>query len=250
MTAWRSLARELDAWRALGRIATLWWRDDDACRDSAELQRLLAIAREHRVPVAVAAIPATADATLGDAIARCAQATILQHGYAHANHATAGERSAELGAHRALDARAAELARGRELLAHAFAERFVPVLVPPWNRIAPGLLPALPAIGFAGLSTFGTRTAAQPVPGLRQVNTHVDPIAWRRGRVFIGVDAAIERVVAHLGARRSGAADASEPTGLLTHHLAFNAPAWEFVAELLARTRDHAAAAWIDPWRA
>ena len=250
VTGWHSLAQELDAWHGVGQRATLWWRDDDACRDSEALQRLLGVARDHRVPVAVAAIPAATDATLRDAIARCAEATILQHGYAHANHAPAGERSAELGAHRPLDARLDELARGRDMLSRAFADRFAPVLVPPWNRIAPDMFPALPSIGFAGVSSFGARTVARPVSGLVQINTHVDPIAWRRGRVFIGADAAIERFVAHLRARRTGETDASEPTGFLTHHLALDAGAWAFVAELVARALDHPAAAWIDARRA
>jgi hypothetical protein len=35
------------------------------------------------------------------------------------------------------------------------------------------------------------------------------------------------------------------PTGLLTHHLVFDAAAWRFVAELLARTRRHPAARWV-----
>src|SRR6476469_10142620 len=81
---WEALDRVLDAWQASGRCATLWWRDDDACSDSPALQRLLAIARRNDVPAAVAAIPATTDATLFDAIAPIDQATIIQHGYAHA----------------------------------------------------------------------------------------------------------------------------------------------------------------------
>jgi hypothetical protein len=85
--SWTALDRELDLWLALDRRATLWWRDDDACGDTPALQRLLAIACAHDVPVAVAAIPAKCSSTLADAIAAFSQATIVQHGYAHANHA-------------------------------------------------------------------------------------------------------------------------------------------------------------------
>ena len=243
---WRLLERELDAWKALGRRATLWWRDDDACRDSPSLQALLELARRHRVPVAVAAIAATADATLADAIARSDEATIVQHGYAHANHAPAGERSAELGAHRSLRVRREELERGRERLARAFGGRFVPVLVPPWNRIAADIVPGLPAIGFHGLSCFGPRPCAFAAPRLVQVNAHVDLIAWRRDRQFIGADAAIERLASRLAARRSRETDPDEPTGVLTHHLEMGSDALKFLAELMLRTRDHGAAAWLD----
>ncbi len=41
VNGWDRLERELDAWRAAGRPADLWCRDDDACRDSPALARLL-----------------------------------------------------------------------------------------------------------------------------------------------------------------------------------------------------------------
>ena len=245
-SAFDALERELDRWSALDREATLWLRDDDACRDSPALRHLLALADAHAVPVAIAAIPALAEPTLGDALARSAGATVLQHGYAHRNHASPGERSGEFGDARDVRDRLDELGRGRRFLARSFGDRFVSILVPPWNRIGDELLPHLVGTGFVGLSRFAPRAALDAGTGLRQVNTHVDPIAWRREREFIGAAAAVERLVAHLGARRERACDADEPTGLLTHHLAFSDAAWDFVDELLRRTRRHRAAAWLD----
>jgi hypothetical protein len=242
---WPLLERELDRWDAHGRRATLWWRDDDACRDSPALHRLLGLAHAQRVPVAVAAVPAAAQPSLVAAIERCPEATVLQHGYAHCNHAGAGERSAEFGSVRPLPARLDELARGRRTLAGMFGTRFTPVLVPPWNRIGDDLVPHLPAAGACGLSTFGPRQAALAAPGLPRVNVHVDLIAWRRGRCFIGPDAAIERIAAHLRARRTGAADDAEPTGVLSHHLVSDEATFDFLAELFVRTRRRNAAAWI-----
>jgi len=243
---WQRLDDELEAWHARGLRATLWLRDDDACADSPALRRLLGLTRDYRVPVAIAAIPAVADATLVDAIARCNDATIVQHGYAHRNHAGPGARSAELGDERELYVRLDELAQGRDRLARAFGERFIPVLVPPWNRIADDLLPHLACTGFAGISRFGPRRQATPAAGLREVNSHVDPIAWRRDRQFIGAKAAIERIVTHLRARRERACDADEATGFLTHHLAFDAGAWAFLDALFQHTRRHEAASWLD----
>ena len=245
-TAWSLLARELDDWRASGRLATLWWRDDDAVRDTDALGRLFAIARAGNVPVTLAVIPATCDASLVAAIRACREATVVQHGYAHANHARPGERSSEFGADRALDERVGELMRGHARLADAFGVRFAPVFVPPWNRYSADVLASLPAVGLSGISAFGARGSPSPAPGVTQVNSHVDPIAWRRGRSFIGDEAAIGRVVTHLRARRHDEVDATEPTGLLTHHLAFDDPAFAFVAELVERTRAHPAAAWLD----
>jgi hypothetical protein len=246
VSIWRRLNRELDAWRAAGRCATLWCRDDDACRDSAALRRLLAIAHANDVPVALAAIPALLEPSLGDAVAQSEIATVVQHGYAHRNHAPPGARNWELGPHRPAAVSAAELAQGQDLLRHGFGGRFTAVLVPPWNRIDPAVVALLPGAGFHGLSTFGPRAAPSPVPGIAQCNTHVDLIAWRRDRVFIGADAAIDRLAEHLQARREGTADPSEPTGILTHHLDLTDAAWQFLAHLMAHTRAHDAAAWLD----
>jgi hypothetical protein len=246
MSAWQRLDRELDAWRASGRRATLWCRDDDASRDSPALQQLLGMAAAMQVPIALAAIPAELEASLVDAVAASDKATVIQHGYAHRNHAPPGARKSELGAHRAVTAIVDDLRHGRAVLARGFGERFAAVLVPPWNRIAPEIVQHLPDAGFRGLSTFGPRAAVSPVPGLTQCNTHVDLIAWRTGRVFVGVDHAIGRLVEHLAARREGRADASEPSGILTHHLDLDDAGWRFLIDLMARTREHEAVDWLD----
>jgi hypothetical protein len=119
------------------------------------------------------------------------------------------------------------------------------VLVPPWNRIAADLVAALPAMPLRALSCFGPRASAAPAPGIVQANTHVDPIAWRRGGVFIGGDEARARIVEHLRARRLAQVDADEPTGLLTHHLVFDDAMFEFVDALCARTLQHAHVRWL-----
>ena len=240
------LMRELDLWAGQGRRATLWLRDDDACRESPALARLLALASTHAVPVAIAAIPAALDSTLAQALGHCDEAIVVQHGFAHRNHAPEGERSAELYDGRDAGVCIDELRRGRDRLAATFGDRFVPILVPPWNRAGEKLSTHFRDAGFTGLSRFGPRASREAAPGLPQVNTHVDPIAWRRDRRFIGEDAALSRVVAHLRARREGGCDADEPTGVLTHHLAFDVPAWDFVDALLAASTPHPACAWLD----
>jgi hypothetical protein len=246
VTDWRPLQDELDAWRAAGRTATFWWRDDDARTDSTSLRSMLAIARARDVPLAAAVIPADADASLADAFAACPQVTVIQHGYAHVNHAPPGERSAELGDHGAFGTRLDELARGRDRLSRCFGERFAAVLVPPWNRSGGAIPPALSSIGLCGLSCFGPRAARSPHAAVVQVNAHVDPIAWRRDRQFIGTAAAVRRFTDHLIARRCGDVDGDEATGILTHHQVFDAAAWAFVDALFATTRDDPGVQWLD----
>ena len=245
-SAWSRLDRELDAWHAGGRPATLWLRDDDACRDSTALRRLLDVAEANAVPLALAVIPALLETSLPAAVAPCTHVTIIQHGYAHRNHAPPDARSCELGANRPVSATLDELAVGFNNLAHAFGERFVAVLVPPWNRIDAGITARLPVAGYCGLSTFGPRKAPYAVHRLPQCNTHVDLIAWRKDRTFIGADETIDRTVAHLRARRQGDADVSEPTGILTHHVDLDPAAWGFLEAFVARTRAHAGVRWID----
>jgi hypothetical protein len=241
-----ALIAELDCWASDGRRATLWLRDDDACEPTPALERLTSIAGAHDVPLALATIPARLDLRLCDTLGRAPHVTVLQHGFAHVNHAPEGFRSAEVGANRPLPAIIDELQRGRHRLREAFASRFLPVLVPPWNRIAPEVVERLAAAGFCGVSTFAPRPSPQAAPGLRCCNAHVDLIGWRRGRVFIGDEAAAARIAHHLGERRTGRCDADEPTGILTHHLVTDDGAWAFLDVLFAATRAHPAAHWLD----
>ena len=241
--AWQALGRELDLWEA-GRRATLWWRDDDAAELTPALERLLGLQAEHGVPLALAVIPDRLAPGLTLRLAGREGVVVLQHGWRHRDHAGKGEGAWELGDHRPLEQVAADLAAGQRLLAETFGARFLPVLAPPWNRISERVVQRLPALGFIGLSTFCARDRAAPAPGLVQVNAHCDPIRWKQGARFAGTGRALDDLIGHLRARRVGTADPDEPTGLVTHHLALDAPAWAFVAELLRRTRAHPHLAW------
>jgi hypothetical protein len=230
MSSWGLLGAELARWREDGLVPTLWWRDDDATEPTAALDRLLAEAG--RLPLALAVIPALAGPPLADRLAG-ETAAVLQHGYAHLNHAPAGAKKAELGADRPLAAVLDELRRGATRLARLFGARFRRVLVPPWNRIDPEIAGRLPAEGYAGLSAYRPRRAASGGPGLTLVNTHVDIVDWQARR-FLGEDSALRLTIDHLAARRGGLVDRAEATGLLTHHLVHEAAAWTFVERWLA----------------
>jgi len=240
--SWTELRAELDRWVVAGRRARFWWRDDDAVAPTPALDRLLALAARHGRWIALAVIPAGAEPALADRLSD-APATVIQHGWAHRSHAPAGEKTAELGDHRPAEAVLAELAAGRERLQALFGGRFRPVLAPPWNRIGPQVRARLGEAGLAVLSGFGARGA---VPGLTQVNTHADPIDWRGGRGFAGINRALAPILRHLADRRSGTADPEEPTGLLTHHLAHDDEGWIFLDGLLSILTRHPATAWPD----
>jgi hypothetical protein len=239
---WDDLDAELERWRAAGRTATFWWRDDDAVADTAALRRLLALCANLDVPLALAVIPANADAALAAAVPP--EVAVLQHGFAHRNHAPVSRGKAELGADRDLPAIGRELADGWDRLAALFGARPLPVMVPPWNRIAPAVTAALPGWGYRGLSAWKPRRAAA---GLTVANTHIDIVDWPGTRGFVGDDTALAQAVEHLAARREARCDGAEPTGLLTHHLAHDDGCWRFVHAFVQRTQAHACARWLAP---
>ena len=248
MSAWQRLDAELDAWRDGGRRADLWCRDDDACRDFARARPAAGNCagrggsrRARRHPGAARARSRRCGGASPIRDGRPARLCAPQPRAAGRAQLGAGEPAA--GEPDARRARRGPRAASRVEFRPAFPPRAGPALEShrpaAWSHDCP-------RAGFAGLSTFGPRAGVHPVPGLVQCNTHVDLIAWRRDRAFIGVDAAIDRLVLHLESRRAGVGDAAEPTGILTHHLDLDAPAWAFLADLFARTRDHGAATWLD----
>lgn len=249
LTNWADLEAELDAWKAQGRIATFWWRDDDASEPIPALEQLVLLASERHLPLVLAVVPALAIPSLAEFLAKWPNVTVLQHGYAHKNHAGPTEKAAELGPHRAFDQMIAELADGWRRLASLFPEEegknaLLPVLVPPGNRIAPELVPMLPKAGFTGLSSWGPRASAEPAHGLTIVNAHVDPMNWDTHK-FRGRGPVLDAAVTHLRNRRTGRVDPEEPTGFLTHHLFHDRDAWNFIPEFLDRTTAHPAVRWL-----
>lgn len=232
MADWQALVDEAARWRDAGRAADLWWRDDDAADIAPALDRLLSIHRDTAAPLALAVVPAHAGQALVDRLVAEPAVDLLQHGYAHTNYAAPLEKKIELGLQRPAMLVLGDLGMGRMALERLFGSRPLPVLVPPWNRIAPPLVPALPEIGFGGLSTFGPRRRMHPVRGLLEINTHVDLIDWKGGRRFVGVDAALAALLAALQRARS---IADEPIGLLSHHLAMDGEAWDFLRSMLEK---------------
>jgi hypothetical protein len=240
---WAPLEAELDAWAAAGRIARFWWRDDDAIEPTPALERLLALAGP--TPLALAVIPDRATGSLARRLSNAGQVTVLQHGIAHANHAPPLAKKAELGPTRSATSLVSALATARRRLEALFGRHFLPVLVPPWNRIAAELVPLLTEAGFVGLSTAGPRRRAEAAPGLPQVNTHIDPIDWHGTRRSRPAAELVMETVRHLRLRRLDPTADTEPLGLLTHHLLDDDATERFAAQLATLVRQHPAATWV-----
>ena len=259
--AWHRLIDELDRWQAAGRIATWWWRDDDARTPSAALDRLAETAIRFGARPALAVIPRDAHPDLA-AVLDQADLVAYQHGWGHDDHAPAGERKCELGDHRPAEAIAADLEAGDQRLRDLYGSRYVPVLVPPWNRIGETALSLVQTLGYRGISIMDAGPwvdpqgvdppagqhgdAPQSAPG-RRIDVHLDVIEWQQGARFRGDAEVLDQAVRHLAAKRTGTADPTIPTGMMTHHLDHDPACWRFVEQLLRVTRDHPAAEWADP---
>jgi len=166
----------------------------------------------------------------------------VQHGYAHLNHAPPAEKKAEYGPHRPGGEMIAELANGREILESMFGDMFLPVLTPPWNRIAPALASRIGEARLQGLSAFGRN---QPQIGATVVNAHIDIIDWRGSRGYAGETAVLGAIISHLRARRTGESELAVPTGILTHHRDHDEACWRFLRRFIAHVANHVAARWI-----
>lgn len=231
-----SLLALLDAAAAEGQAIRFWWRDDDAEAVTSALERLLALAGRHALPLGLAVIPQGATPALAARLAEEPRIAVLQHGWRHANHAPPGGKKMELGADRPLPEVLGELAEGRARLDALFGPRFLPVLVPPWNKAADSVLQAAPKVGLSGLSTLGPVAAG----GKHQANVHVDLIDWK-ARAPLPRPEIVRRLAREIERRLAGDA---EPIGIMSHHLAHGEETWDCLDALFGCLARHPGVTW------
>lgn len=244
--AFDPLKRELAAWEDAGLNATFWWRDDDAVTATPALERLLSLAEAFDAPLCLAVIPALAETALADRLdGASGDLSVAVHGWRHKNQAPGGEKKSEFPGTADPDDLAAEARQALSKLQDMFGDRTAPVFVPPWNRYSPDLPAALPNLGYQGISAFGPRSPAHQVPGLCQVNCHVDPVDWRGHRGFVGQAAAVRQIAGHLKARRNGEVDRDEATGLLSHHLMEDDGVFDFFGQVVKLSNSFEGVRWL-----
>jgi hypothetical protein len=238
----KELLAELDACAEAGQRVTLWLRDDDAVAVTPALDRLLALILQWGAPMVLAVIPEPAQPELAVRLGELGRVKVAPHGFAHRNHAGPEEKKQELGPHRPAATVLDEIRTGLERLKEMFPDQTVPMLVPPWNRIAPDLLPHLPQLGLRYLSAFSNQIPQEPVAGLTQIDCQLDIIDWRSRRSH-PPDMLAGRLAALVRQRRTDQA----PIGILTHHLDHDEAAWAFLADLFRLTARHEAVTWNWP---
>ncbi len=212
-----------------------WWRDDDATRPTPALERLIGLSEQNGLPVALAVIPKQATGALVDRVRQAPTLTVLQHGFAHKNHANGakGEAASEFGKERSLDDSLRDLRKGRNRMDGLFGARAIPVFVPPWNRMGDAFTDKLPDAGFKGYSAFGGLPSEETKGHL---DVHWDPISWKGGAQFCGTEKAWKKLAEELERRCE---DRCAPLGLVTHHLAHDEDVWTFLDELLSTLAGH-----------
>ncbi len=228
---WSPLRRTLARLRAQKQSLPLWWRDDDAIKPTEALAQLAMLSDAIAIPVHIAVIPATATKTLADHLQVHQRLIPVVHGWRHVNNAPPDAKKSEFGTPR--ETGLTEPGRAHARMQQLFGTAYLPLFVPPWNRLDPMFLPALKTAGFLGVSAFTARQSQEAQPGLYQINTHVDPIDWRGTRGLKDPERLLAETITVLEARLEGSQDATEPFGFLTHHLVHSPQVWEFSRRFL-----------------
>lgn len=227
---WNAVEREARSWRRAGHAPVLWWRDDDARRPSAGLDRLLGLARRFEAPLALAVIPDVDLSDLAGAIRGQTGVCVIQHGCDHLDRNEGGGFSAEFAPQTAPESVAARIGAHWARLTEAIPA--TPIYAPPWNVLTPNVVEALGHTPLRAVSIYGVSwTSPQSPP---RINTHIDIMKWRPAH-FRGGAAIAHRLWRQLRTRRR-AGGWAEPIGLLTHHRNLDPAAWTFLEAFLART--------------
>ncbi|WP_068087614.1 DUF2334 domain-containing protein [Polycladidibacter stylochi] len=250
------LYAELDWFKARGRCISFWWRDDDCIRVTTALRRLLHIQERHSTPLALAVVPYAfhqetieQQSKLIDCLRQHKGVNVFGHGFSH--RPTVMEQTsltqinrlgrvvepvkAEFGSLCELATGLQMIAQGFEIMRGSFNGLFMPVFVPPWNRLDPKFWRSMSKCGYKALSSYAFTKKFSP----EQVQTHLDIIHWRGDKEFCGYDALIHQLGLQFARRRAGS---DEPIGILSHHLVQDDRGFEFLDFFIECCHHHCAA--------
>jgi len=209
--------------------AEVFFRADDVAAPGDACRRMLDIFARHGLPLHLAVTPAWLTPVRWDALRRWAgdrgQWCWHQHGWRHVNHQRTG-RKGEFGDERTLEAKRADLARGRERLEAIMGEAFSPVFTPPWNRFDAQTARLLHEAGYAAVSRWTGAQRDVPTPeGLPDIPVNVDLHTRREADPAEGLEALLREI---------GAALASGRAGFMLHHQRMNDAAFRFLDRFLS----------------
>jgi hypothetical protein len=212
---------------------TVFFRDDDAGWGDAQLCQLLDLFARYNLPIDLAAIPTALTPMLARELLHRMAASpekvrVHQHGYAHANHESAG-RKCEFGVSRNKATQKRDIQAGKQRLQELFEGRMDPIFTPPWNRCTVETGECLLELGIQVLSR---ESGAIPlaIPGLSELPIEIDWFAHRKKVRLLPVEWS-----EHLASKLAGPA----PVGIMFHHAAMEAAEMDAASELLAALSAH-----------
>ena len=197
----------------------VWWRDDDCIEPTKELDKLIKISKENQAPISLAVIPKFCVKELKEVLAPHSQIEVLQHGIAHLNQASSGQKKCEFPDTLVPEKTSQDIMQGKLKLSTLFAEQFTPIFVPPWNRYSTKHLNLIHKSNFKKISGYGH--SQDPF----YFNTHFDLINWKQGRSLIEENQAIELF--------QEITTLDSTIGLLSHHLVHDQAIWNFIEFLI-----------------
>ena len=204
-------------------MLSIFFRDDDADRDLPQLRRLLDLFRGARVPLNLAVIPGTLDASCARLLrAQGDWLEVHQHGWLHTNHEATG-RKCEFGVSRSYLQQRAYIAAGQQRMNDLLGASWQPIFTPPWNRCTAETHRALRDLGFAAVS----QSVGGVLPGtiLPQLPISVDIFTWKQSRRL----KSCTQVIAEIAQAPVGV-----PIGILLHHKVMEEAAFAATREVLA----------------
>jgi hypothetical protein len=241
----RPLHAAIEEWKNAWGTAPFFLRDDDAARVTPRLQRLLGICRETKVQVMLSVIPGRLQPDLIEAMMDCEHAVPVQHGYQHESHSTVEGVKSEFPDEEALELQLDRTKKGFDGMAAAFGDRFMPILVPPWNNISQQLAANLADTGIAGLSCSGRRGSAVAYK-IKVFNSWVSLNNFAMLEAPFDPSIIVDKYVRAIRNRMGRTQDRLEPIGLTTHHLVTSEAQFRFLQGLIETVQD-AGGQWLSP---
>jgi peptidoglycan/xylan/chitin deacetylase (PgdA/CDA1 family) len=209
--------------------ARIFFRADDIAVPGSRFARLLEMFSRHRVPLALAVVPAWLTRPRWLALNKAGKKAASlwcwhQHGWRHANHERQGKKQ-EFGPARSRVQLEWDIRRGRRRLENLMGARFYPIFTPPWNRCGSDALQLLKALGYAAVSRSQASKTPSP-PGLPDYFINVDLHTRKEKNPAAGW----QNLFAELHQ-----AIASNYCGIMIHHRMMNDAAFDFM-EILLKT--------------
>lgn len=210
------------------------FRADDIGAPGARFSEMIEPFLRHRVPVALAVVPAWLTVSRWRSLKRYNEKDPAlwcwhQHGWRHRNHAPEGKKQ-EFGPGRTRGHLVNDLQRGKERLSEILEAAFEPIFTPPWNRMSLTALETVKGLGYRAVSRFAG-AKPPPIEGLPDLFMDVD----LHTRKEADPDTAWENVLKELRL-----AVMRGRCGIMLHHQRMNPHASTFLDALLGLLKEDA----------